>query len=117
MASSTVSPTTFWYTDFTSFSSWLVEVADVENPPLVLSISYGVEEGYVTIAEHSAFNIQAIKLGAMGVTIVVASGDNGAVSRFFNQNTCIYSPSFPASSPYVTAVGATMVLNGATDLH
>jgi tripeptidyl-peptidase I len=117
MATSTISPTTFWYTDFTSFSSWLVEVADVMNPPLVLSISYGIEESYVTIAEHRAFNIQAIKLGVMGVTIVVASGDNGAVSRFFDQNPCVYAPSFPASSPYVTAVGATMVLNCGTDSY
>ena len=111
MATSTVSPTTFWYTDFSSFSSWLVEVADVINPPLVLSLSYGIEEQYVTSAEFHAFNVQAIKLGAMGITIVVASGDSGAVSRFYDVETCVYAPSFPASSPYVTSVGATMVQN------
>ena len=111
MATSTVSPTTFWYTDFSTFSSWLVEVADVINPPLVLSISYGIEERYVTSAELLAFNVQAIKLGAMGITIVVASGDSGAVSRFYDVETCVYEPSFPASSPYVTSVGATMVQN------
>ena len=44
-----------------------------------------------------------------GVTIVVASGDDGAMSYMVRESTeyCDYSPSFPAISPYVTAVGAT----------
>jgi subtilase family serine protease len=37
----------------------------------------------------------------MGTTIVVASGDKGALSM------CGYGTSFPATSPYVVAVGAT----------
>ena len=58
------------------------------------------------------FNQQAIKLGLMGVTIIVASGDDGApgVAAIYNSSACSYDPVFPASSPYVTAVGATMGL-------
>ena len=43
------------------------------------------------------------------MTIVVSSGDDGAVSYMVRDSTayCGYSPSFPATSPYVTAVGAT----------
>jgi subtilase family serine protease len=46
----------------------------------------------------------------MGVTIVCASGDDGAVSRdvrTYGSLSCSYSPTWPATSPYVLAVGAT----------
>ena len=111
MATSPISPTTFWYTD-DSWSTWLTSVANTPNPPLVFSISYVQEESYVTAAVKDAFNTEAIKLGAMGVTIVAASGDDGAISRSarqFGSEGCYYAPLFPASNPYVTAVGATSV--------
>jgi tripeptidyl-peptidase-1 len=111
MAMSPVSPTTYWYTD-EDWSKWLISVANTPNPPLVFSISYGQEETYVTKVIKDAFNTAAIKLGAMGVTIVASSGDDGAVSRatrIFGREGCYYAPLFPASNPYVTAVGATSV--------
>jgi hypothetical protein len=48
-----------------------------------------------------------MKLGVMGVTIMASSGDDGAVSSQAADDplNCLYSPSFPATSPYVTAVG------------
>jgi tripeptidyl-peptidase-1 len=104
MSTSPVSPTTYWYTD-SLFATWLVAVAALTSPPLVLSISYGLDEKYASTSELNAFNTQAIKLGVMGVTIVVASGDDGANSN----SLCGYAISYPASSPYVTAVGATSV--------
>ena len=106
ISTSPVSPTTYWYTNL-FFADWLVSVARTFNPPLVLSISYGFNEQYTSSSELNAFNTQAIKLGTMGVTIVVATGDDGANSI----NTCGYSVSYPATSPYVTAVGATSVRN------
>lgn len=120
LAVSPDSPTTFWYSDLEGFSSWLVEVASSSDPPLVININYFVEEPYVSGSELDAFNIQAIKLGAMGVTIVVPSGDDGAVSRLVRTNgtsKCSYSPTFPASSPYVVAVGATSVSTCKHALH
>ena len=110
MAASPVSPTTYLYTDADYFSEWVVLAANTAKPALVYSISYGMDEIFTTDAERNAFEIQAIKLGAMGVTIVAASGDDGAVSRKVRTGgKCTYAPLFPASSPYVTAVGATMV--------
>ena len=46
-----------------------------------------------------------------GVTILASSGDDGAVSPTASSDSmrCGYNPSFPATSPYVTAVGGTMV--------
>ena len=84
------------------------------------------------------FNTQALTLVARGVTVLVSSGDNGvagsgcncqsssgvsysncacqaasgsSVSSWTGSNTWSgygYWPSFPATCPYVTAVGATM---------
>lgn len=105
------SPTTYWYSDL-DFSAWLVTVSALSQPPLVISISYGAEEDSVSTSELDAFNTQAIKLGAMGVSIVLASGDDGALSdnvRQSGQSACGYTPIFPASCPYIVAVGGTAV--------
>ena len=67
-------PTEHWYTEENSFSNWLLLVANNPKPPLVFSISYGASEESVTASEFDAFNLQAIKLGIMGITIVAASG-------------------------------------------
>ena len=92
----------------------------------------------------SSFNTEAIKLAAMGVTVLVSSGDDGvantgcpcdsqsapsvsncACSADSSSNVLFtswsgsgswtgtgYFPSFPATCPYVTAVGATMGSGG-----
>jgi len=55
------------------------------------------------------YNTEVCKLGLRGITVIVASGDDG-VANFDargNASACGFSPSFPATSPYVTAVGAT----------
>lgn len=74
MAVSQVSPTTHWYTDLNNFSTWLSSIANTTNPPLVISISYGANEDTVSQSEFDAFNVQAIKLNSMGITIVASSG-------------------------------------------
>ena len=119
MAMSPVSPTTFWYKHFDGFSNWLMTVANKNEFPLVLSMSYGIEERIVSESEFDAFNTQAIKLGAMGVSILVASGDDGAISRKARTtaSTCYYAPNFPATNPYVTAVGATSVSASSSPLQ
>jgi tripeptidyl-peptidase I len=110
MGISPYSPTTYWYTDNT-VGSWLVDVSNTAEPPLVLSISYGLEESMASESELNSFNTDAIKLSARGVTIVVSSGDDGAVSSLVRteKRACGYSPIFPASNPYVVSVGATSV--------
>ena len=110
MGMSPLSPTTHWYTD-AGFTGWLVAMANIGNPPLVLSISYGHTEASNDNGTKSSFNIQAIKFAAMGVTMFVASGDDGANSYTarWNISRCGYAPDFPSVSPYITAVGATSV--------
>lgn len=59
-----------------------------------------------------------MKLGMQGVSILVASGDSGVAGPAAgDDNGClnggkVFSPDFPASCPYLTTVGAT-VLTGA----
>ena len=52
-----------------------------------------------------------MQLAALGVTILVASGGNGAPGDYAQPGLCGYYADYPASSPYVTAVGATIFIN------
>ena len=120
IAVSQKTPTTYWYEDAVdSFLAWIQEVAASENPPLVHSISYGAIETEVPQAIGDAFSTEAMKLGLQGVSILVSSGDDG-VANFqarSNPNKCGYTPSFPASCPYVTAIGATQgAESGSTEI-
>mmetsp|Transcript_63878 Transcript_63878/g.144158 ORF Transcript_63878/g.144158 Transcript_63878/m.144158 type:complete len:272 (+) Transcript_63878:2-817(+) len=58
-----------------------------------------------------------MKLGLKGVSLFASSGDSGANGRTdsFCQEAKL-NPVFPAGSPYVTAVGATMLTNAETAL-
>jgi tripeptidyl-peptidase-1 len=115
MAISQSTPTTYWYDGATdSFLDWITAVGNTPNPPLVNSISYGAIETSLPKYFANQFNTEAAKLGVQGVSIFVSSGDDGVAN--FNARgaaaNCAYNPSFPASSPYVTAVGATQVCGG-----
>ncbi len=81
----------------------------MQDTPLVNSISYGVEEAKVSRAVVNAFNNNMIMLSARGVTLLAGSGDDGAPG--FNArkdaSKCKYEAMFPASSPYVLAIGGT----------
>jgi tripeptidyl-peptidase-1 len=105
-----VSTTYYYWSEEDFMLAWLNAVLKMSNPPQVLSISYGADEGYITQSYAESFNQAAIRLGLMGVTLVASSGDDGAVSTSARSNPlrCGYAPSFPASSPYVVAVGGTM---------
>jgi tripeptidyl-peptidase I len=109
-------PTINYYTPLTTFGLWAQALFNTDkHPPLVISISYGTEERVTSRSEFDLFNTFAQKLGVIGVTLVAGSGDDG-VSRpsvRIQKRDCGYSPQFPASCPYVTAVGATQVTHGA----
>ena len=112
MSVSPVSPTTNWYTD-SDFNAFLISISSLVNPPMVFSISYGAPEAAYSSDFKSAFSILAIKLGVRGVSILASSGDSGAVPNSVafggDLTKCAYEPDYPASNPYVTAVGATSV--------
>jgi len=104
-------PTTYYYWSGDDFLlDWIQQVANMVSPPLVFSISYGVDETELPASYGRDFDVIAMKLGVRGVTILASSGDDGAVSPTASRDSmrCGYNPSFPATSPYVTAVGGTM---------
>jgi len=111
MAMAPGSPMTYWYDSDSSapFEDWIQQVAATSNPPLVHSISYGGPEAMMDASILNTFNTEAMKLGVQGVSIFVSSGDDGVAGNTArgDDSNCGYSPSFPATSPYITAVGAT----------
>merc|ERR1712063_141352 len=116
-AVSPITPLTYWYSD-DSFEGWISQVASDANPPAVMSISYGALEPELSASVMNSFNTEAMKL-VQGISIFVSSGDDG-VANFQARgdvSNCGYVPSFPATSPYVTAVGATQGgINGGPEI-
>lgn len=90
------------------------------RPPKVLSITYGDSEANFPREYLERQCLEYLKLGLMGTTVVAASGDYGPASGFSpgtcidpetgatNVTTGLFSPTFPASCPWLTSVGGTM---------
>jgi len=76
----------FWYwagMDFCGdLKSWTDAILDDSNPPLVNSVSYGIQASLAAIGcqQSSAEDVDAnfVKLAAKGITIIFASGDSGS---------------------------------------
>ena len=102
---------TTYYSSEESWIGFLMDLVQHPNPPLVVSISYGSDEIDISSGEADNFNFLAMALAARGLTLVVASGDDGAVSAGARSDAaqCSYSPRFPTTNPYVLSVGASMV--------
>lgn len=89
------------------FVSYAIELAKMDTVPLSNSISYGSFESENTDLAMATFDACAMKLGLRGATIFVSSGDDGAPGAISDHEQCGYNPSYPATCPHVTAVGAT----------
>jgi len=111
MALAQGSPTTYWSlpNGQQPFLDWITAVAADDDAPLVHSISYGDVEVMGDPDVFRRFCDEVGKLGARGISVFVASGDDGVANFPARQDPskCGFSPSFPATCPYVTAVGAT----------
>ncbi|KAI0356085.1 subtilisin-like protein [Trametes cingulata] len=90
-----------------------------ENPPLVLTTSFGFDE--TPFSEQAPELAETLcnayaKLGARGTSVLFASGDGG-VSGSQSNPACDgqqFIPTFPATCPYITAVGSTQGINPET---
>ena len=116
---------------YVSVSEWMYQFASLlynsSNPPLVNSMSWGWAErqqcsqpvfpqcsiGGDAEVYTKRTNIEFMKLGLRGVSLIASSGDAGAPGR--TNEPCIgnhlLNPAFPASSPWVLTVGGTMISN------
>jgi tripeptidyl-peptidase-1 len=91
------------------FVQWVEAVAATSNPPLITSLSYASLAPEDPKFDVDRFNTEMCKLGLKGLTLFSASGDDG-VANFQARNDpseCGFTPSFPATSPYATTIGAT----------
>ncbi|EAW21651.1 S53 family peptidase [Aspergillus fischeri NRRL 181] len=88
---------------------YLLDLSD-EKLPAVLSTSYGEDEQSVPESYSNATCNLFAQLGARGVSIIFSSGDSGVGSTCITNdgtNRTRFLPVFPASCPFVTAVGGT----------
>ncbi len=85
-------------------------VHDATLKPSVVSISWGGPESSWTAQARNALNSACQDASTMGVTILAASGDDGASDGSSNGAPTV---DFPASSPYVLGCGGTkLTLSG-----
>ena len=91
-----------------------------DNLAPVLSISYGACEPLLSSTELDQWNALFQQAAAQGQTIVASAGDSGSTSCVPESHATGITPAiqqsvavdFPASSPYVTAVGGTQMAPG-----
>jgi len=109
-----------WVYSYPSFDfcsdllQWASDVAGESQHPSVVSLSYGSQKiDFCDKTTITRLSEDVQKLGAMGVTVVIASGDDGSGGNTRQgSNNGKLSPSFPASIPYVLAVGSTFFNEG-----
>jgi kumamolisin len=77
----------------------------VNGPPSIVSISWGSAESNWTAQSMTAFDEACQSAAALGITITVASGDNGSSDGGSGNNV-----DFPASSPHVLGCGGTELI-------
>jgi len=77
---------------------------DAVNKPSVISISWGGPESTWTAQSLQSFNSALQSAAAVGVTVCIASGDNGSSDGVSDGKDHV---DFPASSPYALACGGT----------
>jgi len=102
-----------WCTDV---KQWTSDILDHEDPPQVFSVSYGIQ-GNVSLDRSQGCSQQITKnieddfakIAARGVTIMVSSGDDGSGGTVLFKSKLW--PSWPASAPHVTSVGATKFID------
>jgi len=88
-------------------------VHDTTNKPSVISISWGGPESNWTAQAMTAFDQAFQAAAAMGITVCVASGDNGSDDGVGDGADHV---DFPASSPFALACGGTNLQASGTSI-
>lgn len=117
--------TNWFWTESNWLYDWATSFFNTKEVPYVVSHSYGWAESQqctsgigsscstlgIDSAQYVArVNTEYQKIGLRGVSIIVASGDAGTNGKVDQGCTGTkFNPTFPAASPYVTAVGALQV--------
>ena len=88
------------------FLSWITSQVNNTASPWVHSASYGDVESSIADSYLDRMDNEFMKFGVSGRTVLFASGDSGVSCKHRGSKT-VYTPNWPASSPYVTTVGGT----------
>jgi kumamolisin len=88
-------------------------VHDTVNKPSVISISWGAAESAWTAQSMNALDAACQSAAALGITITVASGDNGSTDGATDGKNHV---DFPASSPHVLGCGGTNLQGSGTTI-
>lgn len=94
------------------YQDWLNFVLNQTDLPQVISSSYGDDEQTVPLSYATKVCQGFAQLGARGVSIFIAAGDQGVGPNRHcvlndGSNSFAFLPEFPSSCPFVTSVGAT----------
>ncbi|CAE6421473.1 unnamed protein product [Rhizoctonia solani] len=93
------------------YLDWVNYILNKTSLPLTISTSYGDDEQTVPLDYATRVCNDFAQLGARGVSVIFSSGDGGVGSGKCltndGTNRTRFQPIFPASCPYVTAVGGT----------
>ncbi|KAI5119608.1 hypothetical protein M0805_005778 [Coniferiporia weirii] len=103
------------------YTIWLDFILSQDNIPQTISTSYGDDEQTVPQSFAQRVCNGFAQLGARGVSLMFSSGDGGvgdgdpdpATQQCFTndgRNLTKFIPGFPASCPFVTAVGGTVFI-------
>lgn len=92
-----------------ALEDFIMHVVESGERSHVYSLSYQWYESQIDEGILRTFNDVARRLSHHGVTLVADAGDDGVAgwSARSDAARCAYAPLFPASSPYVVAVGGT----------
>ncbi|MDT0261945.1 S53 family peptidase [Jatrophihabitans lederbergiae] len=86
------------------FVDALSQAAHADPTPAAISISWGQSEDDWTAQARTAFDQVLIDAAVLGVTVTVASGDDGSTDRASDGKSHV---DFPAASPHALACGGT----------
>jgi kumamolisin len=86
----------------------LDRVVATDPPPVTLCVSWGLAEDSPdwSPAAIEAINLRLEAAWRRGITVCVSTGDDGSGDQMHDQHPHVH---FPASSPFVLAVGGTML--------
>jgi len=91
-------------TDQGFYDAIAAAVHDTRNNPSVISISWGGPESSWSEQSLTQFNMLLEDAATLGLTVCIASGDNGSTDGLTDG---LQHVDFPASSPYALACGGT----------
>jgi len=92
-----------------AYIPWLITMLNLDFVPPTITTSYGNYEHLYPIDHVTYICFLLAQLSARGVSLLFATGDHGVGNGNCRSNdgTVRFTPLFPATCPYVTAVGGT----------